>query len=107
MSMVWLITSGSSGLGLSLGRCVLDKGRTVVLTTRNLAKARATAPDIEEKGGKWLQLDFADTNVTQVVEDAVRRWEVDVLVDNAGYPLSGPIESCRYVRDFVSHRIFD
>ncbi|KAB8339183.1 hypothetical protein FH972_022118 [Carpinus fangiana] len=98
MTKAWLITGGSSGLGLSLGRAVLGKGITAVLTTRSIVQAQQAAPDIEEKGGKWLQLDFADPNLEQLVRDAVLRWDVDVIVNNAGYPMTGPVEESRYAQ---------
>lgn len=96
MAKSWLITGGSSGLGLSLGRVVLQKGATAVLTTRNVAKAQEAAPDIEKNGGKWLQLDYANPNAEQVVKDAVMRWDVDVVINNAAYAAVGPVEDCRY-----------
>ena len=94
----WLITGGSSGLGLSLGRAILQKGSTAVLTTRSLAKAREAAPDIEKDGGKWLQLDFDSPNVEQLVKDAATQWGIDVVVNNAGYAAVGPVESLRSVQ---------
>ena len=96
MTKSWLITGGSSGLGLSLGRAVLEKGRTAVLTTRNISKAQHAAPDIEKNGGKWVQLDFSDENIEEYVRDAVKRWDVDVIVNNAGYAVVGPVENTRY-----------
>ena len=95
MANSWLITGGSSGLGLSMGRVVLQNGKTAVLTTRNVAKAQQTAPDIEAKGGKWLQLTYDDPNVEQIVKDTVARFEIDVVVNNAGYAAIAAIEDLR------------
>ncbi|KAI9713347.1 MAG: putative secondary metabolism biosynthetic enzyme [Chrysothrix sp. TS-e1954] len=92
MTNSWLITGGSSGLGLSLGRAVLKEGGSVVLTTRNVAKAREAASDIEKSGGQWLQVELDDPKLEQTVQDAVNRANVDVVVNNAGYPLMGPLE---------------
>lgn len=97
MAKAWLITGGSSGLGLSLGRTVLKKGATAVLTTRNVAKAQKAAPDIESSGGKWLQLDYSDFKVEQIVKDAVEQLDVDVIVNNAAYAAVGAVEDCRCV----------
>ena len=97
MAKAWLVTGGSSGLGLSLGRAVLQKGGTAVLTTRNVSKAQKAAPDIEKDGGKWLQLDYANPNAEQVVKDAVEQWDIDVVVNNAAYAAVGAVEDCRYV----------
>ena len=90
-------------MGLSLGRAVLQKGGSAVLTTRDVAKAQKAAPDIEENGGKWLKLDYADPNAEQVVKDAVTRWDVDVLVNNAAYAVVGAVEDCRSVHEICDN----
>ena len=91
----WLITGGSSGLGLAIGRTILQNGVTAVLTTRNVSKAQAAAPDIEKNGGKWLQLDYGDPNFESVVKDAVNQHNVDVILNNAAYAAVGAVEDCR------------
>lgn len=91
----WLITGGSSGLGLSLGRAVLANDKTAVLTTRSIEKARSTAPDVEENGGHWLEIDFSDPKLEGIIKDAVIKYDLGVLVNNAGYSLAGPVEDCR------------
>jgi len=90
----WLVTGGSSGIGLSIGRMLLQKGGTPILTTRDVAKARVAAPDIESKGGKWLELDFADDKLEDTVRDTVVKEEIDVVVNNAAYSLVGAVEEC-------------
>ena len=95
MAQSWLITGGSSGLGLSLGRLVLAKGGIVVLTTRNVAKAQQAAPDVEKAGGHWLELSLSDPALERTIKDTVARYNVDVVVNNAGYPLVGALEDCR------------
>lgn len=95
MSKAWFITGGSSGIGLSLGRHVLRNGSHAVLTTRNVDSARSSAPDIEERGGKWLQLDLSAANLESLVEDAVEREGIDTVVNNAGYAQVSPVENCK------------
>ena len=97
MAKGWLITGGSSGLGLALGRAVLQKGDTAVLTTRSIAKAQEAAPDVEKNGGKWLQLDQADAHAGQIVKEAIERWDLDVVVNNAAYAAVGAVEDFRFV----------
>lgn len=97
MSKSWFITGGSSGIGLSLGRAVLKQGHTAVLTTRNIAKAQQAAPDIEKNGGKWVELDHADSNLEEVVKEAISSSDTDVLVNNASYALLGAVEDCKFV----------
>ncbi|KAL9091957.1 MAG: hypothetical protein Q9159_001102 [Coniocarpon cinnabarinum] len=88
----WLITGGSSGVGLALSRAVLNKGCTAVLTSRNVAKAKESAADIEKSGGHWLQLDYSDSDLEQKVKDTVSRYKIDTLVNNAGYAAVGAVE---------------
>ena len=95
MTNSWLITGGSSGLGLALGRAVLEKGDRVVLTTRSISAAQKAAPDVEKNGGQWLQLDLDASNLEQEVKSVVLREDVDVVVNNAGYPCMGPLEDIR------------
>ena len=103
MSKSWLITGGSSGIGLSIGRAVLKQGHTAILTTRNIAKAQQAAPDVEKNGGKWVKLDHADPNIEEIIKDAITRWDTDVLVNNASFATVGTVEDCRFVG--ASHKL--
>ncbi|MCJ1308204.1 hypothetical protein MMC25_001857 [Agyrium rufum] len=94
MTNTWLITGGSNGLGLALGRAVLQKGDKVILTSRNVAAAQAGSPDIEKNGGKWILLDFADSKADSIVKHIVETEGVNILVNNAGYATVGSLEDC-------------
>ncbi len=87
---VWLITGVSSGLGRALARAVLDKGGSVVGTTRH-GRADLTAVD-----GKLhvLALEMTDTKaIHRVVAQAqALHGRLDVVVNNAGYGLLGSVE---------------
>jgi len=85
---VVLITGGSSGIGKSIGVYLKSKGFTVYGTTRSLNKY----PDFTEFN--LLELDVRNTNsiekaVSKLIEKEGR---VDVLVNNAGIGITGPIE---------------
>lgn len=93
MTKSWLITGGSTGLGLAMGQHALQKGDKAILTTRNAAKARAANPDFEHQGGVWLQLDLSPSaDVEGTVAAAVKQHNVDTVVNNAGYALVGGVE---------------
>lgn len=90
MGDVVLITGCSSGIGEATAARLAKAGHTVYATARK----PATLADLEKAGCRTLALDVTDS-VT--MENAVARIEaqhgaIDVLVNNAGYGLYGPIE---------------
>ncbi|KAL8709925.1 MAG: hypothetical protein Q9220_005375 [cf. Caloplaca sp. 1 TL-2023] len=92
--LTWLITGCSSGFGLSLARFALASGNRVIATSRNPSKAPELVKEIENKGGRWIQLDVDDPKSGQVVDDLGKSGhEIDVLVNNAGYCLFAPVET--------------
>lgn len=94
----WLITGSSSGLGLELSNAVLSAGHRVIATSRNPSKTPELVADFEARGGQWIQLNVTGGDVEERVEEAVKSFGgVDVLVNNAGFGISGTIEDTRYV----------
>ncbi|CAZ98868.1 SDR family oxidoreductase [Zobellia galactanivorans] len=85
---VVLITGGSSGIGKSIGVYLKSKGFKVYGTTRNLAKHR----DFEVFD--LLELDVSDQGSIVAAVDYVISKEnrLDVLVNNAGVGITGPLE---------------
>lgn len=76
---VAIITGGSSGIGLGVGRLLAEQGYDVVLTARREAKLRDAAESI---GARWVAADSADAEAfARVVADSPR---VDLLVHAAG-----------------------
>lgn len=94
----WLITGGSSGLGLAITLAVLRAGDAVIATGRNIADAARNHPEVEELGGTWLALDVKSENTEHVVAEAIRNvgGSIDVVVNNAGTLLLTSIEDARY-----------
>ena len=92
--LTWLITGCSSGFGLSLTRIAQAGGHAVIATSRNPSRTPDLVAEVESKGGKWLQLDVDSPNSAQVIEDLEKSGqEIDVLVNNAGFSIFGPIET--------------
>ena len=96
-SFTFLITGGSSGLGLNLALAALRSGHKVIATARNPAKAKQTWPEVESLGGSWLTLDVTSPDTESIVKKAVEEHGVDVLVNSAGYALLGAMEDLRHV----------
>lgn len=89
MHSTWMITGISRGLGRELARTLLDNGATVVGTTRT-----GTA-DLAHERLHLLPLDVTDPVATPAaVARAVElTGGLDVVVNNAGFGLLGPIEA--------------
>ncbi|GAA1646726.1 SDR family NAD(P)-dependent oxidoreductase [Nonomuraea maheshkhaliensis] len=93
MSKVWLITGGSRGFGLALARAVLDGGQSAVVTARRPEQL----DDLVRQYGDRVRTTALDVTDAAAAEAAVRLaldafGRLDVVVNNAGYATSAPIE---------------
>ena len=86
------ITGASSGIGLATAEYFLSKGWNVAASMRDPAKESALGahPQLMRP-----QLDVSDPNsIAKAVEAVLAQWgRIDVLINNAGYGLIGPIEA--------------
>ena len=87
-----LITGSSSGIGRATAELLGEKGYRVLATMRNPDKGRELAAKAKDSG--WdltiLPLDVRDdASVRAAVKQA---GDVDVLVNNAGFEVWGPLE---------------
>ena len=78
-SRVAIVTGGSSGIGLEVGRRLVAAGHDVVLTARTASRLEAAAAEI---GARWTAADSADADQFGAVVEAAGR--VDLLVHAAG-----------------------
>ncbi|MDY8135341.1 SDR family oxidoreductase [Aquimarina sp. 2201CG5-10] len=85
---VVLITGGSSGIGKSIGIYLTEKGYIVYGTSRNPSKFT------DFKSFKLLPLDVADVESIKsaVGEIEKEQGRLDILINNAGAGITGPIE---------------
>ncbi len=94
---VALITGGSKGLGLSMAEGLASAGADVALCSRNSAEVEAAAGEIVERFGRraiGIECDVTDErSVEEFVARAHRELgRVDILINNAGINIRGPIE---------------
>jgi NAD(P)-dependent dehydrogenase (short-subunit alcohol dehydrogenase family) len=92
-SKVWFITGSSRGFGAELVRAVLAHGDRVVATARRPDQLRALVEGHEDRA-RVFGLDVTDADAAvAAVEFAVAEFgRIDVVVNNAGYANSAPIE---------------
>jgi NAD(P)-dependent dehydrogenase (short-subunit alcohol dehydrogenase family) len=90
---VWLITGTSQGFGRDLVKAALDRGDSVVATSRDPQKVTSAFPGSSDRL-LAVPMDLRDAKQIAGVADAtVKRFgRIDVLVNNAGHGLLGALE---------------
>ena len=87
-----LITGASSGIGLDLARLFAKDGNDVILVARSEGKLRGIAADFERDFGVTAHVIVADLAKPDAPQTLVAQLpvDVDVLVNNAGFGVTGP-----------------
>jgi len=91
MQKTIFITGASSGLGKTAAKLFQSKGWNVIATMRT--------PENETELNQLenvsvLKLDITDSNeINETISYVLNRYNVDVVLNNAGYGLVGPLES--------------
>ena len=90
---VFLITGTSTGFGAELVKVVLKNGDHVVATARNSSKLSFDGAD--STNSLFVDLDVTkQESIDKAFDEAIKKFKrVDVVVNNAGYGLSGPFET--------------
>lgn len=88
MAKIVLITGGSSGIGKSIANYLTEKGCIVYGTSRNPLRITEALPF------KLIPLDVTNKDsVLKAVETVIaKEGRLDVLINNAGVGITGPIE---------------
>lgn len=87
MSKVVLITGGSSGIGKSIGEFLTEKGYTVFGTSRT--PERYTQSKFALVALDVAKIDTIHTAVKTIID---RTGRIDIVINNAGAGITGPIE---------------
>ena len=102
-----LVTGASAGIGTAFARALAARGHALVLTARRLDRLEALAAELRSKHGvavECIACDLADPAAPKFLRDetARRGIDVDVLVNNAGYGVTGSLVS----REWQTHAAF-
>ncbi|HTX08683.1 MAG TPA: SDR family oxidoreductase [Solirubrobacteraceae bacterium] len=91
-----LITGGSSGIGLAIARVLAEEGYALTLTSRRAPKLAAAAAGLRAEGAVVFDLagDVSEEATVRAVVAAhgEQYGRLDVLVNNAGQGIMGPID---------------
>lgn len=93
-----IVGGSSSGIGLACADLLLAEGVRVVLASRSEEKLSTVAAALTSKHGREVHYVAADLATAEGAEAAFRAAEaklgqVDIVVNNAGGPKSGPFEA--------------
>src|SRR5881392_3558294 len=91
-----LVTGGSSGIGLAIARALGQDGYGLTVSARRPAKLEEAAQSLRDEG---FDVNAVPANLSQedpikeVVSSHKERFgRLDVLINNAGVGIAGPIE---------------
>ncbi|NLF71634.1 MAG: 3-oxoacyl-ACP reductase FabG [Candidatus Anammoximicrobium sp.] len=105
-----LVTGGSKGLGQAMAAGLASAGADVVVTSRHEDEAAAAAAELASRyGGRAVGL-RADVAVPDDCQAMAERTlaefgKIDILINNAGVNIRGPIETLTYEQFREVHRI--
>ena len=104
-SRVWLVTGCSSGLGRHLACAILARGDRVIATARRLSDLHYVS---SQEGGKdrahciTLDVTAPYDEICAKINHAIEHFgRIDVLVNNAGFVVSGVWEELRYDKPWL------
>ncbi len=93
---VAVVSGGASGIGRGIVLALVRAGASVVIADVNDARARSVFEEIEALGGRGAAIHWdvaSEADVQSVTGRVLGDWgRVDVLVNNAGVQLYGPVE---------------
>lgn len=98
---VAIITGGSKGLGAAMAAGLASAGASIVIVSRNLTEASATAAEVAEGFGVTAIGMAADVtqedDVNRMVAEVMQQFgRIDILINSAGINIRGSIEELSY-----------
>jgi NAD(P)-dependent dehydrogenase (short-subunit alcohol dehydrogenase family) len=96
-----IVTGGSKGLGQAMAEGLASAGANLLITSRHAEEAESVAAQVAAEYGVkaiGISANVADPDaVTAMVECGLREFQqIDILINNAGINIRGPIEDLTY-----------
>lgn len=88
-----VVTGASSGIGEAFAKALAERGMRVILVARRRERLETLKENIETKGGHadvW-PADLTGTDEVKTLCEQLRQEPVDLLINNAGFGLYGPV----------------
>lgn len=91
MNSVAIVTGASSGIGFAISKLLIENGFSVVLASRNTEKLRSLFPN---ENILIVKTDITkSSDIKNLVSETITKYsKIDVLVNNAGIGISGPLQ---------------
>lgn len=98
---VAVITGGSKGLGLAMAAGLASVGCHIAIVSRNLAEGKASGKELSDHYGIETMAFEADVTSQSAMERVAREvfekyGHIDILINNAGINIRGPIDELTY-----------
>jgi short-subunit dehydrogenase len=93
MSKWALVTGATAGIGESFSRMLASRGFNIALVARDEARLHERAAGLREKYGVQtfvLPADLATDSGCAAVEEYIKEFEIEVLINNAGFGINKP-----------------
>lgn len=90
--MIALVTGASSGIGRDIARSLAMHGINVIITARRRDRLDELKEELVGKYGvkvMCITADLSKENQVLALYDKVRRYDIDILINNAGYGVFG------------------
>ena len=86
--MIALVTGASSGIGRDIARSLAKHGINVIITARRLDRLKALKEELINEYGVKVQIiaaDLSDTKQCVELHRRVKKYGIDIFVNNAGF----------------------
>lgn len=93
-----IVTGSTKGLGKAMAEGLAEAGADLIILSRNQSEATATAAAIAKETGRKVKGYACDVTQAEHVDDFVEQaladfGRIDILINNAGINIRGPIDS--------------